>query len=437
MVATPLSPLTESKLLEQVVELARRAGDGIGDGLEPHTDWKADGSPVTVYDRKAHQVILGGLKSIDPSIPIVSEESGVPPAAERAGWTRFWLVDPLDGTREFVEKLPDYTVNIALVEDGVPVLGAVYAPAREVTYYASRLGGAFRAASGSRPVRVWSRPPAPGAPLRILESRAHRSPELDRFAAALPVAERVSVGSSLKFCWIAEGRADLYPRFTPIMEWDVAAGDCVFRWSSATGTPHYSPLTYNNPEMRIPGFVLGFMPPSPAVVWFTGLPGAGKTTIARLVAERLLRLGSQVELLDGDEIRAIFPDTGFSRDERDSHIRRVGDTASRLERHGVTSLVSLVSPYRESRDFVRSRCRRFVEVYVSTPLDECERRDPKGMYGRARAGELGRFTGVADPYEPPEAPELIIDTQRVTAEAAADQVVRYLTRQPIAPVTPR
>jgi 3'(2'), 5'-bisphosphate nucleotidase len=187
----------------------------------------------------------------------------VPPAAERAGWTRFWLVDPLDGTREFIEKLPDYTVNIALIEAGVPVLGAIYAPAREVTYYASRAGGAFRAASDSAPVRLTSRPPAPGTPLRIVESRAHRSPELDAFAAGLPVAERVAIGSSLKFCWIAEGRADLYPRFTPIMEWDVAAGDCVYRWSSATGTPHASPLTYNNPDMRIPGFVLGFMPPAP------------------------------------------------------------------------------------------------------------------------------------------------------------------------------
>jgi 3'(2'), 5'-bisphosphate nucleotidase len=437
MVTTPLSPLTESTLLEQVVELARRAGHGIGDGMEPHTDWKADGSPVTVYDRRAHQVIVAGLKGIDPEIPIVSEESGVPPAAERAGWTRFWLVDPLDGTREFVEKLPDYTVNIALIEHGVPVLGAVYAPAREVTYYASRQSGAFRVANGGRPVRVSSRPPVPGAALRIVESRAHRSPDLDAFAAGLPVAERLAVGSSLKFCWIAEGRADLYPRFTPIMEWDVAAGDCVFRWSSATGTPHYSPLTYNNPEMRIAGFVLGFMPPAPAVVWFTGLPGAGKTTIARLVRERLRRVGSPVELLDGDEIRALFPNTGFTRVERDTHIRRVGDTASRLERHGVTSLVSLVSPYRESRDFVRSLCRRFVEVHVSTPLDECERRDPKGMYGRARAGEIGQFTGVADPYEPPESPELAIDTRLVSPEAAADQVLHYLTRHAVAPVPPR
>jgi 3'(2'), 5'-bisphosphate nucleotidase len=416
--------------LASIVEIARRAGEAIQASASSRTraERKADGSPLTDSDRAAHDAIVHALDRLDPSIPIVSEESGVPPAHDRRAWTRFWLVDPLDGTREFVDGLPDYTVNIALVEAGTPVLGAVYAPARDVTYYAAQGIGSWRRAGESEPVRIYSRPPAPGTPLRIVESRSHRSAEVDAFVDRLPVTERVAVGSSLKFCWIAEGRADVYPRFTPVMEWDVAAGDCIFRWSSTGAEPRFSSLSYNHPDMRIPGFVLGFLPPRPAVVWFTGLSAAGKTTTARLVRDRLTQLGSPVELLDGDEIRAVFPNVGFSREERDAHIRRVGDTASRLERHGVTSLVSLVSPYRESRDFVRRLCRRFVEIHVSTPLDECERRDPKGLYRRARAGQIGQFTGVGDPYEAPESPELSIDTSRVTPDEAADLVIQYLMR---------
>jgi adenylylsulfate kinase len=318
-------------------------------------------------------------------------------------------------------------VNIALVEDGVPVLGVVDAPARGVRYFAARGKGAWRADGDARPIRIYSRPPAPGTPLRVVESRSHRSAELDAFADRLSVCERVSVGSSLKLCWIAEGRADVYPRFTPVMEWDVAAADCIFRWSSPSTTPNYSPLTYNGPDMRIPRFVVGFAPPAPAVVWFTGLSGAGKTTMARVVRSRLEQMGAPVEMLDGDEIRAVFPNVGFSREGRDAHVRRVGHVASRLEHHGVTSLVSLVSPYRESRDFARGLCRRFIEVYVSTPLEECERRDPKGLYRRARSGQVTQLTGVGDPYEPPSAPELTIDTRTVSPDEAGDLVVECLT----------
>jgi adenylylsulfate kinase len=174
--------------------------------------------------------------------------------------------------------------------------------------------------------------------------------------------------------------------------------------------------------------VIRFTPPGPAVVWFTGLPGAGKTTTARVVRTRLEHLGAPVEVLDGDEIRAVFSNVGFSRADRDAHIRRIGHLASRLERRGVTSLVSMVSPYRESRDFVRGLCRRFVEVHVSTPLEECERRDPKGLYRRARSGQVTQLTGIDDPYEPPAAPEVTIDTLGVSPEEAAGLVLEYLTR---------
>lgn len=162
------------------------------------------------------------------------------------------------------------------------------------------------------------------------------------------------------------------------------------------------------------------------MIWLTGLPGAGKTTIATALVDRLTARGQPVELVDGDAMRAVFPSTGFSREERDAHVRRVGYLASRLEAHGITVVAALISPYRDSRAFVRGLCRRFVEVHVATALAECERRDPKGLYRRARAGEIRQFTGLDDPYEAPEAAEIVIDTARVSAEAAASQILARL-----------
>lgn len=166
----------------------------------------------------------------------------------------------------------------------------------------------------------------------------------------------------------------------------------------------------------------------PAVIWFTGLSGSGKSTIADRVEKMLVKRGVDVEHLDGDQIRSIFPGTGFSREDRETHLMRVGYLASLLEKHGVTVLAAFVSPYIKSRQFVRSLCRNFVEIHVSTPLDECERRDVKGLYKKARHGELKNFTGISDPYEVPEAPEITIDTTGITVEAAAKIVTDYLTR---------
>jgi adenylylsulfate kinase len=163
-----------------------------------------------------------------------------------------------------------------------------------------------------------------------------------------------------------------------------------------------------------------------AVLWFTGLSGSGKSTIADRVVAELTRLGIAVEYLDGDIIRDIFPATGFTRPERDAHIKRVGFLASRLEAHGIIVVASLVSPYESSRQFVRNLCTHFSEVYVATPFEECERRDVKGLYARARNGEIKNFTGLDDPYEPPIRPELVIDTRITTVDEAVHQVLGLL-----------
>ena len=162
------------------------------------------------------------------------------------------------------------------------------------------------------------------------------------------------------------------------------------------------------------------------VLWFTGLSGSGKSTIAMRVYEELVGRGVEVEYLDGDALREVFPNTGFTRAERNEHLRRAGYMASRLAAHGVTVVASFVSPYRESRDFIRKLCRRFVEIYVATPLEECERRDVKGLYARARRGEILNFTGIDDPYEPPEHPELTLETMELTVDQCVAKVLARL-----------
>jgi adenylylsulfate kinase len=161
------------------------------------------------------------------------------------------------------------------------------------------------------------------------------------------------------------------------------------------------------------------------VLWFTGLSGSGKSTIAIRVHEELVRRGTEVEYIDGDALREVFPNTGFSRAEREEHLRRTGYMAGRLAAHGVTVIASFVSPYRESRDFIRRLCSNFLEIYVATPLEECERRDVKGLYARARRGEIKNFTGIDDPYEPPEKPELTLDTRVLSVDESVTKVLEH------------
>ncbi len=164
----------------------------------------------------------------------------------------------------------------------------------------------------------------------------------------------------------------------------------------------------------------------PAVIWFTGLSGSGKSTIADELARELALRKVDVERLDGDHMRSLFPGTGFTRAERETHLKRIGFIAALLEKHGVTVIASFVSPYADVRGHIRKLCRNFVEVHVSTPLAECERRDVKGLYKKARSGELKNFTGIDDPYEPPQSPEITLDTTGMTVGQAAGLVLDYL-----------
>jgi adenylylsulfate kinase len=173
-------------------------------------------------------------------------------------------------------------------------------------------------------------------------------------------------------------------------------------------------------------------------LWFTGLSGAGKSTLANLVAERLQEMGRNVELLDGDEVRKnLSSGLGFSKADRDANIRRIAYVAKLLSRNGVIAITAAISPYREIRDEARAEIKNFVEVYVDCPLEICEQRDVKGLYKRARSGEIQQFTGISDPYEPPLNAEVVVHTNVETPEQAADKIISrlaelgYVTGEPV------
>jgi 3'(2'), 5'-bisphosphate nucleotidase len=214
-------------MLPALVALARQAGAAIMRvyAQDFEVQHKDDRSPLTEADMASHHLIVAGLEAIAPGVPVLSEESADIAWQERRAWRRYWLVDPLDGTREFVKKNGEFTVNIALIEQGEPVLGVVHAPALDELHYGARGLGAFVAA-GDEAVAISVRRPAT-TPLRVAGSRSHMDPASAAFIARLGEHELLGMGSSLKFCRMAEGRLDVYPRFAPTSEWDTAAGQCV------------------------------------------------------------------------------------------------------------------------------------------------------------------------------------------------------------------
>jgi 3'(2'), 5'-bisphosphate nucleotidase len=249
-----------TRALDTLAAIARAAGRAAMIHYDhPAVELKYDRSPVTAADRHAHQVVVDALVAWDPRVPVISEEGRIPPFAERRNWDRFWLVDPLDGTKEFLQRNGEFTVNIALIERGAPVLGVVYAPAMNELYLAGLGLGSWCEVADSPRERIRSRLASRRDGLVVVESRSHPSAELERYLKTIPVAERIAVGSSLKFCRLAEGAADLYPRFGPTMEWDVAAGDCIWRDAALTGR-NPSPLRYNTPDLRNASFVIGATP---------------------------------------------------------------------------------------------------------------------------------------------------------------------------------
>lgn len=214
-------------------------------------DTKADGSPLTLADMAAHAVIVSGLKALTPDVPILSEEA----VAEFSGpdeRRRYWLVDPLDGTREFVKRNGEFTVNIALIEAGIPMLGVVHAPVLDVTYEAAVGVGAFRTDASGRRVSIQVAAHDSTRPWRVVGSRSHAGDSLAEFLQRLGPHELVPMGSSLKLCLVAEGKADLYPRLGPTSLWDTAAAQCVVEQAGGRViAPDGTTLSYANPQQTL------------------------------------------------------------------------------------------------------------------------------------------------------------------------------------------
>jgi 3'(2'), 5'-bisphosphate nucleotidase len=254
-------PVEPRDLIEPVLAIAREAGEAILQVYRSEfaVETKDDRSPLTAADRASHDIISRALERLTPEIPVWSEESAAVDFAERSRWPRFWLVDPLDGTREFIKRNVEFTVNIALVEGHAPVLGFVHVPALGRDYYGGAGAGAWRC---DRPA-----PPRPIAvcrlarkPVRVVGSRSHAGSSLGAFLERLGPHELVPMGSSLKFCLIAEGAADVYPRLGPTSEWDTAAAQAVVEAAGGQVVDRAGqPLRYNtrpgvlNPEFLVFG----------------------------------------------------------------------------------------------------------------------------------------------------------------------------------------
>jgi len=252
------------ELLNNIVDIAKQAGDTIMtvyDSDDFNIELKNDDSPLTRADIAANDVIVAALTKLTPDIPILSEESANAPYDTRKHWKKFWLVDPLDGTKEFIKRNGEFTVNIAFIENGSPVLGVVYAPVLKHTYFGAEDLGAFKQESNNltEEIKVADHR---DKKLKVVASRSHAGPDLQSFLDGLGDYDVISMGSSLKLCLVAEGAAHLYPRLGPTMEWDTAAAHAIVNAAGGKVVNlDKEALQYNKEDLLNPYFIVEGKPP--------------------------------------------------------------------------------------------------------------------------------------------------------------------------------
>jgi len=241
-----------------VCDIARDAGRAILDVYEREftVEEKEDRTPITAADHAANEIICRKLEELAPGVPVLSEELAKVDYEKRKGWKRFWLVDPLDGTKEFINRNGEFTVNIALVDNNRPILGVVYVPMTGLTYYAATGKGAFKQRGECAVEPIKARRFEGGKPI-VVASRSHAGPETEAFLKNLGTHDIVTMGSALKFCLVAEGTADVYPRLGPTMEWDTAAAQCVVEAAGGRVTDlNRKPMAFNKPSLLNPSFLV-------------------------------------------------------------------------------------------------------------------------------------------------------------------------------------
>ncbi|MFU8832992.1 MAG: 3'(2'),5'-bisphosphate nucleotidase CysQ, partial [Wenzhouxiangella sp.] len=252
-------------LAKLIVEVRKAVVDAAAEILQIYadpkrfeTENKSDDSPLTAADVAANKLIVARLQELTPHIPILSEESKQAPWSERRHWDECWVVDPLDGTREFLKRNDEFTVNVALVRDHKPILGVVYAPALQHWYWAAEGEGAWYQKGQQVPVTIQVSDKPADRPWKVVGSRSHNTPEVDAFVERLGEAEMVAMGSSLKLCLVADGSADVYPRLGPTCEWDTCAAQAVVEQAGGqvVDADTGKPLTYNARETLLNPFFI-------------------------------------------------------------------------------------------------------------------------------------------------------------------------------------
>ena len=251
------------KVLDSIITISQRAGDAILDiynspDIDINIEVKKDLSPLTIADKASNDIIINELKSLTPNIPILSEEEKNVEFKDRKNWSEFWLVDPLDGTKEFINRNGEFTVNIALIKDSRPTMGVVYAPVPDTTWYGLENFGSFIINRSKNPEQIHLNKMKRDI-TKIVSSRSHaNNPKLEEYMKQFKKYELIKMGSSIKMCLVADGTADCYPRFGPTMEWDTGAAHAIVKYAGGNiyNVETNKELVYNKENLLNPGFIV-------------------------------------------------------------------------------------------------------------------------------------------------------------------------------------